>query len=60
MCSGETQEIKSITVKYFVLDNLVNTVRNECYYICLNENCDVVYYNQENQIFKKQDMKIPI
>ncbi|KIE45529.1 BFD-like [2Fe-2S] binding domain protein [Clostridium argentinense CDC 2741] len=31
------------------------------YRICLNEDCEVVYYNlDENIIFKKQDMKIPI
>lgn len=31
------------------------------YHICLNEDCDVVYYDLGgNVIFKKQDMKIPI
>lgn len=31
------------------------------YHTCLNENCDVVYYNSEqNIVFKKADMKIPI
>lgn len=31
------------------------------YHICLNEDCDVVYYNLGgNVIFEKRDMKIPI
>lgn len=31
------------------------------YRICLNEDCDVAYYDLNvNVIFKKQDMKIPI
>lgn len=31
------------------------------YRICLNEDCDVVYYDlMENVTFKKQDIKIPI
>ncbi len=30
------------------------------YFICLNEDCDVVYFNQRNVIFGRQDIKIPI
>lgn len=61
VCNGDTKEVKGITVKHFILDSLVNKVSEVNYRICLNENCDVVYYNLGgNVIFKKQDMKIPI
>jgi len=53
--------VKGITVKHFVLNNLVSKVYEENYRICLNENCEVVYYNfGENVIFKKQDVNTPI
>lgn len=61
ICNGKTQEVKSITVKHFVLDDLVDKVQEDTYHMCLNENCDVVYYNSEqNIVFKISDMKIPI
>jgi bacterioferritin-associated ferredoxin len=44
-----------------VIDSLVSKVHDGKYRICLNEDCDVVYYDlQMNVIFKKQDIKLPI
>ncbi len=43
-CKGDTQEVKIITVQHFVLDSLVDEADDDNYHICLNENCDVVYY----------------
>lgn len=60
-CNGKTKEVKSITVKHFVLDNLLDKVNNSNYYICLSEDCDIVYYNTDySSIFRKEHMKIPI
>lgn len=61
MCYGEIQEVKSITVKHFVNDNFVDEIEDVNYYICLNEDCDVVYFNYaQGLVFNKYDIKIPI
>ena len=61
ICKGDTQEVNSITVKHFVIDSIIDMVHDGSYHICLNEDCDVVYYDLEkNVIFKKEDIKIPI
>ena len=61
ICNRDTQEVKTITVKHFVIDSLVGKVHEDNYRICLNEDCDVVYFDLEkNVIFKNQDIKIPI
>lgn len=60
-CNGNTKEVSGITVRHFVIDSLVDKVNKSNYRICLNEDCEVVYYDlDENVIFKKQDMKFPI
>lgn len=44
-----------------MINNLVDKVYEGNYHICLNEDCDVVYFDLENNvIFKKQDIKISI
>lgn len=61
MCNGQTKEVEEITVRHFLLDSLVNKEKNSDYRICLNESCNVVYYDIIRSIvFNKQDMKIPI
>lgn len=30
------------------------------YFLCMNEVCDIAYYNEEGRIFNKKDVKIPI
>lgn len=60
ICKGKAQEVKTITVKHFVLDSLLDKIRIGKYFICLNENCDVVYFNQRNVIIGTKDIKTPI
>lgn len=61
VCNGETQEVKGITVKHFVLDSLADEIEDSKYHICLNEDCDVVYFNLDQKlIFKKESIKMPI
>lgn len=60
-CNGETKDVEEGVVKHFLIDSLVKEVKNSDYRICLNPNCDVVYYDViKNVLFNKQDMKIPI
>lgn len=60
ICKVRGQEVKIKTVKHFVLDSLINKIHIGKYFICLNEDCDVVYFNQRNVIFGTKDMKTPI
>lgn len=61
VCNGKTLEVKRITVKHFVFDNLIDELQDGTYHICLNENCDVVYFNNEqNIVFSIDNIKIPI
>ena len=45
-----------------VSENLMGkVVDEETYYLCMNEDCDVVYYNLNNErVFYKEDVKVPI
>lgn len=53
--------MKTITVKHLLIDRLIDKIQKCNYYICLNEDCNVVYFNlDKNIIFKKQDIKTPI
>ncbi len=61
ICNGEAQEVKSIIVKHFVKENYVDEIQDGNYHICLNENCDVVYFNSDQGlVFKKDSVKMPI
>lgn len=61
VCQGKVQKVKDITVKHFVNDDLVDEIKDDNYYICLSENCDIVYFNEdEDQVFYQEDIKKPI
>ncbi|HAK43144.1 MAG TPA: (2Fe-2S)-binding protein [Clostridium sp.] len=50
-----------MTVKHFVKDDIINVLYEGDYHICLNKDCDVVYFNEnKNIILKRQHIKIPI
>ena len=61
VCRGEVEEVKNITVKHFLNDSYKDGVKNESYYICLNEICEAVYFSGDRKsIFTKEDIKEPI
>ena len=61
ICNGNTQQVKYITVKHFVKDDIINDLYEGDYHICLNKDCDVVYFNEnKNIILKRQHIKMPI
>jgi bacterioferritin-associated ferredoxin len=61
ICKTSGIKVKNITVKHLVLDTMVEQVGDADYYLCMNEECDVVYYNPESGIkFNKQQVKVPI
>ncbi len=44
-----------------VHDELLKQIGNDDYYLCMNKECHVVYYNQElGYRFSKKEVKVPI
>lgn len=59
LCKGQAQQVKGITVEHFVSKSNIDEL--DKYYICLSENCDMVYFNSDNKtVFNKDSIKIPI
>lgn len=61
ICKTSGVKVKNTTVKHLVLETLIELVGDTDYYICMNEKCDIVYYNQETGIkFDKLQVRVPI
>lgn len=61
ICGERGTFVKSITVKHMVLDDIKEQVEDNNYYLCMNETCAIVYFNQESNIkFNKKEVKVPI
>ncbi|WMM24418.1 (2Fe-2S)-binding protein [Tissierella sp. MB52-C2] len=61
-CNQSGKKVKSITVKHLVTESLAEKVPDkEIYYLCMSEDCDVVYYNLDREdIFNRTEIKVPI
>jgi len=61
LCGGSAQEVKAITVAHLVVSGLAKEVHEGMYGICLNEMCDVVYFDPETTtVFNERDITVPI
>lgn len=62
ICQQIGEKVKNITVKHLVLENLAEEIVDEgIYYLCMNEDCDVVYYSSNREsIFDKKRVNLPI
>lgn len=61
ICKTTGAKVKNITVKHLVLETLTKLVRDTDFYLCMDKECDIVYYNTESNIkFNKQQVKVPI
>jgi len=61
VCKTSGDNVKNITVKHLVLDSLTELVRDTDYYLCMNAECDITYFNQETGVkFNKQQVKVAI
>jgi bacterioferritin-associated ferredoxin len=61
LCKEEGILVKNITVKDIVIDELGEQVGDNDYFLCMNEECDITYYNTEsNAKFNKQQLKVHI
>ncbi|MBC7086122.1 MAG: copper chaperone Copz family protein [Methanomethylovorans sp.] len=61
VCNVSGSFVKNITVRHMISDDLLENIGNFDYFLCMNEDCDISYYNNDSRIkFKKSDVKVPI
>lgn len=61
ICKKEGIKVGNITVKHLVLETMIGQVGTADYYLCMDEECNVVYYNTELGVrFNKEQVKVPI
>ena len=61
VCKNEGMAVGKVTVEHLVAENHRKDVDGEKYRICMNEDCDVVYYNVNNGLkFLKDQVSVPI
>lgn len=53
--------MKEITVKHLVDDKFINQVKEDTYFVCMNEECDNVYFSSDLKVsYSKEQIKVPI
>ncbi len=61
VCNNEGTSVKKVTVEHLVKCANHKKVIGEGYKICMNEDCNVVYYNVDNGIkLFKEHVRVPI
>lgn len=61
ICKKQGTLVKNFTVKHIVLDELMEKVQDNDYFLCMNDECDITYYNSGSNIqFNKNQLKVPI
>ena len=61
VCNNEGISVSKITVEHLIKEDYLNEVEVEQYKICMNEDCNVVYYSVDNEKkFLKDRVKVPI
>lgn len=61
VCKKSGVKVQNFTVKHLVVDTLTKLVGDIDYYLCMDEECDIVYYNKEIEVtFNKQQVIVPI
>lgn len=55
-CSKTGQKVANETVKNLVQANCQSNVGEKDFYLCMNPNCDIAYYNSES-VFEKSALK---
>jgi bacterioferritin-associated ferredoxin len=61
VCNVPGSFVKNITVRHMICDNLLENIGDFDYYLCMNEDCKISYYNNDFRVkFEKSDVKVPI
>ncbi|KUK14603.1 MAG: copper chaperone Copz family protein [Synergistetes bacterium] len=58
-CNAKGLYVKNLTVRHLVEERFLEKVGEEDYYLCMNPECDVAYYNNV-AVFLKDHLKVPI
>lgn len=58
-CEKMGQKVPNQTVKSLILADSQNGVGNNDYFLCMNPDCNVAYYNSEST-FEKSALKVPL
>jgi hypothetical protein len=58
-CKQIGQKIPNETVKSIVQTECQNKVGRNCYFLCMNPDCIIAYYNSES-VFEKSALKVPL
>lgn len=57
-CNEKGRPVQFITINSLLLPKLINLIsENKDYYFCNSTSCDVVYFNNESEMFTKYDLK---
>lgn len=60
-CGGQGILVKNITVRHLVVDGLIEKVGDFDYFLCITEDCEIAYYNNDSGThFNKDAVKVPI
>ncbi len=61
LCKKSGVKVENFTAKHLIVDSLTELVGDTDYYLCMDEECDIVYYNKNTDVkFHKQQVKVPI
>ncbi len=54
-------EVENVTIKHLVNEEFVGQIKEHNYFICMNEECNIVYFNPYlGTSYSKQQVKVPI
>lgn len=59
LCGVQGSEVKSFTVKHLVIESLSGSVGEGIYFLCMNEDCRIVYYDAKTS-FRSEQVKVPV
>lgn len=60
-CNKVGKKVKNVTVKHLVKTEFSESVGDLNYAICINEDCDTVYFSENRAVqLKKDQIKVPI
>ena len=58
-CNKRGQKVPNQTVRHILKPRREGKIGKKEYYLCMNPDCDVGYYNSE-AVFDKSDLKVPL
>jgi bacterioferritin-associated ferredoxin len=61
ICHKSGEKVSNLTVEHLTKDTTKNISKDDVYFLCMSEDCDIVYYNdKQNIIFTKEQLVVPV